>query len=72
MVGLMVIGVVAVEVVGMVMPETGGRDVAMVLEKKVVAVEMAVVFGMMVPVVMAEAVDVAMEMVEEMGWMRGL
>lgn len=68
----MVIGVVVVEVVGMIMPETGGRVVAMVLEKKVVDVAMAVMFGVMVPVVMAEAVDVAMEMVEEMGWMWGL
>lgn len=68
----MVIGVVVVEVVGMIMPETGGRDVAMVLEKKVVDVAMAVMFGVMVPMVMAEAVDVVMEMVEEMGWMWGL
>lgn len=68
----MVIGMVVVEVVGVMLLETGGQDVAMILEKKVVVVAMAMAFSVMVQVVMAEAVKMAMEMVEEMGRMQGL
>lgn len=68
----MVMGLVMLEVVGMVVLETGwGLKVAMVLQRVVVVV-MVMVFGVMVPVVMVKAVDVAMEMVEGMGWMWGL
>lgn len=53
----MVMGTVMLEVVGMVVLETGwGQKVAMVLQRVVV-------------MVMVKVVDVAMEMVEEMGWM---
>lgn len=58
---------VVVEVVGMIVLETGGLKVAKVLE--MVMVERIIVFGVMVEVVMVEAVNVAMEMIEEMGWM---
>lgn len=57
---------VAVEVVGMIVLETGGLKVAKVLE---MVMERVMVFGVMVEVVMVEAVNVAMEMIEEMGWM---
>lgn len=54
--------------VGMIVLETGGLKVAKVLEM-VMVMERIMVFGVMVEVVMVEAVNVAMEMIEEMGWM---
>lgn len=57
---------VAVEVVGMIVLETGGLKVAKVLE---MVMERVMVFGVMVEVVMVEAVNVAMRLIEEMGWM---
>lgn len=59
---------VAVEVVGMIVLETGGLKVAKVLEM-VMVMERIMVFGVMVEVVMVEAVNVAMRLIEEMGWM---